>query len=363
MSLTKKEISIKNLKYNLEQIKRSMPNKKICAMVKANAYGHGAVEIVNAIKGEIDFFGVANLAEALEIRKFCHNNILIVGAVEDYAHAIENDISFAIHSKNEMAKLINVMNNYAKSKKARIHIKINSGMNRFGVKSISEFREILRLIDERIELEGVFTHFSTVGSDQDIFNFQARKFNNFLKELPNNISPIVHVGGSGIVLASNNFVKSKMPYIVPNVNPDFDMFRVGIMLYGYGDNGYLNLKKVMKIKTHIVQIQNVKKGEYVGYGTSFKAEKDMTVGIIPIGYADGLSRKLSNIGSVKLKLFYGDKYCLKTCRIIGNICMDLAFIDLTDVDLASIKYVLILDDADKMAKKNWHNILWNIDQF
>ena len=336
-SLTIKKIFKKNLIYNILQIKKQIKNKKVCAMVKANAYGHGLDKVVKGISPYVDYFGVANLQEALQIRKICFSiPILIVGKTTDFLQAINNDISISIFSKEEMLNLLNCVHNYALNYLPKIHIKINSGMNRFGIKNENEFLEVLKLAsDNGVLVEGVFTHFSTVGVDNQVFNNQKKVFENFIKLIPNKINPIIHVGGSACIFKNQN---------------NFDMFRVGIMLYGYGSNK-ISLKKVMSIETEVVDKQIVKSGEHIGYGIKYVAEKDMVVGVIPIGYADGLSRQFSN-GFVKLKIIdENSKIKFRKCKIVGNICMDLTMIDLTDIKSNDkILKVIVMNNADEMAK-------------
>ena len=350
-NLTKKIISKKNLLNNIKWVKELTAKQTlICAMVKANAYGHGLEQVVQAVKEDVDFFGVANLDEALGVRLLAPlSKVLIVGKTDDFIMAIENDISFSIFSLQEMQNLIQKMNNYAGLKIPKIHIKINCGMNRFGVSSISEFQKVYKLaLANNIIVEGVFTHFSTAGVDEEIFVKQKLKFKNFIKEIPNNQLPIIHIGGSGVLLKNNK----KTIYKLPEIDLDFNMVRVGILLYGYSPSKKIDgLKKVMKIESKIVQIISVKKGEYVGYGKNFRAKKDMQVAIVPIGYADGLLRAYSK-GSLKIIKKIGESRKIYNSKIIGNICMDLTMIDVSEVENVEVgDRVIVLDNAEKMANE------------
>ena len=353
-NLTKKIVSKKNLISNVESIKKLLKkNTLICAMVKADAYGHGLTEIVQVIKDEVDFFGVANLNEAIQVKKASNSSqILIVGKTDDYLTAINNDISFSIFSLAQLQDLIQKMNNYAKNiilKTPKIHIKINCGMNRFGVRKLSEFIKIYKLaLENDIVVEGVFTHFSTAGQNDEIFIKQKMKFNSFLKEIPNNQMPIIHIGGSGVIFDAGNH----HPYTLPDINIDFNMLRVGILIYGYSPTKKVDcLKRVMRIESKVVHINSVKKGEYIGYGTNFKAKKDMKVAVVPIGYADGLLRAYSTCGKLKIVKKIDGAKRVYSCNIVGNICMDLTMIDVSDIENVEVgERVIILDNADKMAR-------------
>lgn len=356
-NFTKKIILKNKLLNNVEVIKSKLPNCcKLCAMVKANAYGHGLKEIVEILKNEVDFFGVANLNEALQVKEIADfANILIVGRTSNLLDAIKNEISFAIISKEQFEELIDFLHNYAKlynedlSHKVKIHIKINCGMNRFGLNKLSEFKYIYRqALKNNLCVEGVFTHFPCI-ENKLIYEKQKMFFNMFLKEIPNNQNPIIHIGGSGVILKQKN---KKQIYNLPNVDLDFNMVRVGILLYGYGDDNTINgIKSVMKIESKIVSIIDVKKGEYVGYGSNFKVKNDMKIAVVPVGYADGLPRAFNADGYLKVIYENNGKKISHNCKITGNICMDLTMIDVSAINAKVGDRVIVLSDADVMARK------------
>lgn len=356
-NFTKKIVSKTKLLHNVDLIKSELrPNCRLCAMVKANAYGHGLRSVVEILKDDVDFFGVANLTEALEVKKISNQkDVLIVGRTSDFEKTIKNEISFAIVSKEQFDKLLEFLHNYAKInneslyEKTKIHIKINCGMNRFGINKLSEFSYIYKQsMKFNIKVEGVFTHFPCV-ENVAIFEKQKLFFNRFLKEIPNNQNPIIHIGGSGVIFEPNS---KKSVYQLPNYFVDYNMVRVGILLYGYGDNGKLkNLKHAMKIVSKVVNILNIKKGEYVGYGTNFKAKSDMKIAVVPVGYADGLSRAYGEVGYLKVVIKKDNKKIKIKCPIVGKICMDLTMIDITNIDVQIGDEVIVLDDADMMARK------------
>lgn len=356
-NFTKKIVSKTKLLHNVDLIKSVLrPNCRLCAMVKANAYGHGLRNVVEMLKDDVDFFGVANLTEALEVKKISNQkDVLIVGRTSDFEKTIKNEISFAIVSKEQFDKLLEFLHNYAKInneslyEKTKIHIKINCGMNRFGINKLSEFSYIYKQsMKFNIKVEGVFTHFPCV-ENVAIFEKQKLFFNRFLKEIPNNQNPIIHIGGSGVIFEPNS---KKSVYQLPNYFVDYNMVRVGILLYGYGDKGKLkNLKHAMKIVSKVVNILNVKKGEYVGYGTNFKAKSDMKIAVVPVGYADGLSRAYGEVGYLKVVIKKDNKKIKIKCPIVGKICMDLTMINITNIDVQIGDEVIVLDDADMMARK------------
>lgn len=356
-NFTKKIVSKTKLLHNVDLIKSALrPNCRLCAMVKANAYGHGLRNVVEILKDDVDFFGVANLTEALEVKKISNEkDILIVGRTSDFEKTIKNEISFAIVSKEQFDKLLEFLHNYARInnenlyEETKIHIKINCGMNRFGINKLSEFSYIYKQsMKFNIKVEGIFTHFPCV-ENVAIFEKQKLFFNRFLKEIPNNQNPIIHIGGSGVIFEPNS---KKSVYQLPNYFADYNMVRVGILLYGYGDKGKLkNLKHAMKIISKVVNILNVKKGEYVGYGTNFKAKSDMKIAVVPVGYADGLSRAYGEVGYLKVVIKKGNKKTKIKCPIVGKICMDLTMIDVTNIDVQIGDEVIVLDDADMMARK------------
>lgn len=341
-----KQICKKNLLSNFFEIKKLAKNKKICAVVKANAYGHGSVEVVNMLKQHVDFFAVANVSEGALIRKTTSLPILVLGKTEDFKFALLNSLSISISSLEELQCLVDFMNNYANDLGvffAKIHIKVNSGMNRYGVSTFLEFKKILKLVLEYdfIVLEGVYTHFSTADSDLNFYFKQKKFFEKFISIIPNKLNPIIHVGGSFSVINE------------ANLNSKFDMFRVGLFLYGYGTKE-IKLKKVLKIVCAPSLIRNVKKGERVGYANGYISEKNIKIAVVPIGYADGMQRCFKN---EKLKVCFLDKTgkrCFKLCPIVGNICMDCFMIDVSNI-VGDVVYVEILSDAEKLAKN--HNTI------
>lgn len=302
----------------------ALKSDNICAMVKADAYGHGLKSICQVLKQSVKFFGVASLDEALQIRQLdIKTPVLIVGICNDFQKALQNDISITIDNEKQFLEMLKEVKNAGK--KQKIHIKINSGMNRLGINDKNEFKKILKALtsSKNIIFEGIFTHFATVGSDEIYFNKQLKIFKEFLKLIPPIFNPIKHLGGGDIL----DLIK------IEDIK-DF-MFRVGLKLY-------TTPHSVLKIESKIIKILKLKKGSRVGYSNGYICEKDTKVAIIPLGYADGINRKLSNRGFVKIKN--------KKCKIIGNVCMDMFFTDITQIDCEIGEKVIVFEDAQRWAK-------------
>ena len=327
----------KNLLSNLHFL-QGKTDGKICAMVKANAYGHGAKEVVSILEKEIDFFGVSNQIEAEEIRKITSKDIIVFGICEDYKKAIINDISFAVFSFLHAKKIVELSKRIKSLPK--MHLCLNTGMNRYGIKSFKEFEKTINFLKKHnIELAGIYTHFSSLSCDEDYTKNQKEKFEKLLKVIPKNWKTIKHVGGGQTIFK----------------NIHADMNRVGIELYGYGNE---NLKPILSIESQIVDIQHVKKGEHIGYLCGFTAQKDMTVATIPLGYGDGFCRKLSNKIEVTVN---GQK-----AHGCGNICMDAMMIDVSGITCQIGDKVTMFDDAKIFAKivdTSEYEILTNFSKF
>ena len=310
-----------NLLNNLRFLKNLKPNAKICVMVKANAYGHGVDEIVECLKEQDLTFGVSSQEEAFYLRKLTNKDIIIFGAVDKYEDLINNDIQFALFSFEQLKNIINIAKKI--KNKPKMHLCLNTGMNRYGIKTKSEFLKITRLLQKHgIILAGLYTHFSSLTTDSLYTKMQEEKFYKFCKLLPKKSTIVKHVGGGRTIFSGI----------------EADMYRVGIEVYGYGNK---NLKPVMSVISQIVDIVKVKKNEHVGYLCGFTASKNMIVGAVPIGYADGLPRKLSNYLIVtKSNESYSN---------VGNICMDCFMLD-TKGELRIGDKICVMDNANKLAE-------------
>ena len=329
-----------NLMNNLKKIKKC--NKNICAMVKADAYGHGMNNIIKKIKNEVIFFGVANEDEAIKAKKIAPNtNILIVGKSSNFSKVIVNDISFTIDTLSELSNVLKICK--LKNKQAKIHIAVNTGMNRIGTNDVNKFKNMLDIIDNNsmyLKLEGVFTHCFDADCSKTHFYAQMQSFYEFVK-LVKNSETIIHIGGSFVL-------NHKIPKFV-------NMIRVGYFLYGYGKN---SLNPVMNIKSKIIKIIECKKGDFVGYGNKINIVHDSKIAVVPIGYADGLPRSVSNKYEVTLNG--------KKARVIGNICMDMFMIDVTSLQCNVGDEIIVVKDAlylSKQTNTSPYEILTNFCSF
>ena len=336
MFYTKKIISKNNLMHNFDYVQKTS-GKKICCVIKANAYGNGVENVVKILNKKTYFFAVQNLQEALIVRKFTNKTILILGYCYDIKIAIENNISIMVDS-------VEVLNNIAKinsDKKAKIHIKINTGMNRLGITKIKQFKQILKIIksNKNIIFEGIYTHcFSS--KNKKITDKQIYRFFKYVEKIPSCYNVIKHIGGSNLIYY--------------NLPTQIDCVRVGIMLYGYGDE---KLKPVMQITSKIIKTFEIKKGDYVGYDEKFRATQKTKVAVIAFGYADGFYKQLCY-----KKTFF---ICGKNCRVLGPVCMDMFMLDITDTNAKKFDDVLIFDNAQtwaKMLDKTEYEILTNFNQ-
>ena len=299
-----KIINKDNLVYNVNYLKSFLPKHTLlCAVVKSNAYGHGIHEIVPTLNNCVDYFAVNNNCEALAVRKLTNLPIMTLGKLEEknLQEAILADIEFAISSIEDLKML----ENYCNNKTTNIHLSINSGMNRLGIKNKNELKLIIEKIKKipQIQITGIYSHIGDAHNFTRTYN-QYKKFLDMSSTLP--ASTIRH-------LANTETALIHAPLCM-------DMVRIGIGLYGYG---LPQLKPVMQITSNITAIQEVKKGEYIGYGSKHRASKDCIIATIDIGYADGLPRAWSQNG-----------YALshnKKCPIVANICMNMTIVDVSNI--------------------------------
>ena len=312
-----KFVNIDNIRDNIIKLK-SFSKAKFCAVVKANAYGHG-IEICRGINDLVDFYAVATAKEALTVKKMRLKKKILLLSKFDYKDLnalIKNQIRLTVDTLDDVAHIVSTA--IANKKKAYVHIKINTGMNRLGIKSKSEFLEIYNTLKtcEYVKIEGIYTHYATAESKN---SYKLKRQNAKFLSMINLIPPkelkkiIVHCSNSAGFLKSSKYA--------------YDMVRVGIAMYGYDQTEKLELKPALTIKAKVVKVQDVKKGESVGYGAEFVAPCDMKIAVVAMGYADGFLRQYKD-GYVIIK---GQK-----CKIVGRICMDMFMCDVTHLYLNSL---------------------------
>lgn len=301
---------------------KSITNSRVICVIKANAYGHGALPVAKRLMDEgCDFFAVSSLEEALELRHGGIDcSILVLGYVLPcrIPEAVENDISFALASHDFAKQLCEV----ATEKAPKVHIKLNTGMNRTGFNvchnsgydALTDTIELLK--GKNVKIEGIFSHFAKAESDKAFTQKQLEYYENAVSFInKNGITPdILHICNSEGTLG------------YPSMH--LDCVRLGIHLYGCSSNDENHIP-AMEFYTRIVDVHKLSEGDGVSYGLDFIADKEMKIAVIGAGYADGLFRCLSHKkGAV---LVNGVK-----CPIIGRICMDMAMIDISNVSEAKV---------------------------
>ena len=317
------QINFDNLENNFNIIKqKTAPNVKIMCVIKADAYGHGAVPVAKFLESKADYFAVSNIEEAIELRQADIKTPILILSYTPVKFAdklAQFDITQALISKDYAIKLSSV----AKENNLNIkcHIKIDTGMNRVGFEYDDEFLSEVPLL-KGLEVEGAFTHFACADKDGDKSGrFTSNQFEKFKRALG-----LIESKGFKIKLkhcCNSAATLDKKEY-------HLDMVRPGIILYGLQpskDIDTSSFKPVMSLKCFVSMVKKLHKGECVSYGATFKAKKDMTVATLPVGYADGFIRAFAKGGQV---LFKG-----KRADIIGRICMDQCLIDASDLDLKS----------------------------
>ncbi|MEK5440387.1 MULTISPECIES: alanine racemase [unclassified Fredinandcohnia] len=329
------EVDLDCIFENVKNMKGFLPEQvEVMAVVKANAYGHGDAEVAKtALEAGATHLAVAFIDEAVSLR---HGGIdapiLVLGASRptDVALAAEHNIALTIYSGEWLDE---VLENYQGSTPLTLHLKLDTGMGRLGVKEKGELQTILRKIEQnpQLQLEGVFTHFATADEiDTSYFEQQYRNFQAMLEWIP--FKPkLVH--------CANSATGYRFPDKV------FNMVRLGIGMYGMTpsleikDQLPYELEQAFSFHSKLVHVKRISKGEKVSYGATFTADEDMWVGTVPVGYADGWVRKLQNTNV----LIDGE-----FCQIIGRVCMDQFMVRLPNKLPIGTKVTLIGEQKNKI---------------
>ena len=318
------EVDLKAIAHNIRELRR-ITNPKACfmAVVKANAYGHGIIEVARqSLENGAEALGVANIEEGIQLRKAGIDAPVLIFGYTSPVHAkklIEFDITQTVYSYETSRALSEAVAAYGK--KIKVHIKVDTGMGRVGIlrgikdNSLSEVESISRL--PMLELEGIYTHFATADkSDRSYAGKQFEIFMGFLNQL--RIAgleiPVTHAANSAAII--------NMP------ETHLDMVRAGISIYGLYtseevDRSIIKLKPAMELKTKIIHLKKVPAGFKVSYGTTYETEKPTTVATVSIGYADGLNRLLSSKGRMLV--------CGHSAPIVGRVCMDMTMLDVGEI--------------------------------
>ena len=356
------EINLDALGCNFDAVRNTLPeNTKILAVVKANAYGHGAVGVAKFLEDKADYLAVAATDEALELRKNGVNcPILILGHIPygDYDNIVKYNITPTISDYYE-AELLSKAAVKA-GVIAPLHIAVDTGMNRIGFPLNSESVKDIKAINDlsNIKIEGIFSHLAAADmSDKTYTRKQIEKFDDFVNTLSEIgvDAPIKHLYNSAGIA---------------DLEKRYDMVRQGIILYGLkpsDDVEFNNIavpQPVMSMKTRVVQVKTLSAGESISYGCTYTTEKETIVATLCAGYADGVTRVLSNNGEVLIRC--------KRAKIIGRVCMDQFMVDVTDIpdveagDTATIfgtdgEESISVDEIAKKANTINYEIICNIN--
>ena len=331
------EISLEAIGHNIREVKKRLPEGvKLLGVVKANAYGHGAVPVASYLENQVDYFATATIEEAVELRENgISAPILILGYVSpsQYGDLVEYDITQTIDS---YAQALALEKEAARqNRKAKAHLAVDTGMTRIGFQvTENDADEAAKIADlPHSELEGMFTHFSCADQEDKTYcSMQMEKYDKMTALLAERgvTIPLRHICNSAGIMEFDDH--------------RFEMVRSGIITYGIYPSEEvkkerLDLIPALSWKSHVIHVKEVGPGIGVSYGATYVTEKPMTrIATVSAGYADGYPRALSNQGCV---LIHGKK-----APIIGRICMDQMMVDVTDIPDVQVEDVVTLVGTD-----------------
>ena len=331
------EISLEAIGHNIREVKKRLPEGvKLLGVVKANAYGHGAVPVASYLENQVDYFATATIEEAVELRENgISAPILILGYVSpsQYGDLVEYDITQTIDS---YAQALALEKEAARqNRKAKAHLAVDTGMTRIGFQVTEhDADEAAKIADlPHVELEGMFTHFSCADQEDKTYcSMQMEKYDKMTALLAERgvTIPLRHICNSAGIMEFDDH--------------RFEMVRSGIITYGIYPSEEvkkerLDLIPALSWKSHVIHVKEVGPGIGVSYGATYVTEKPMTrIATVSAGYADGYPRALSNQGCV---LIHGKK-----APIIGRICMDQMMVDVTDIPDVQVEDVVTLVGTD-----------------
>ncbi len=326
------EVNLENFKYNIEQIRKLANNTKLMPVIKANGYGTHINKNLEIIK-EFDIIAVAIVDEAIELRDLGYAGEIFVlnqPSIQEIDKIIDYKITVGICSL-EFVRNVN--------EKMKIHLEIETGMGRTGV-SLEELETFILEVkkNENLEVEGIYSHLSSADFDEEYTHEQLYKFEEAKKIAEKSFKNIKYFH----ISASNGILNYKEGL--------YNLVRPGIIMYGYPsfDGIKINIKPVAKLKSKITFLKEVEEGTSISYSRKFITKRKTKVATVPIGYADGIRRILTNSGEVVIKG--------KKAQIIGTVCMDSFMVDVTDIPSVNIgEEVYIWDNKiitlEELAKK------------
>ncbi|MBO5011329.1 MAG: alanine racemase [Elusimicrobiaceae bacterium] len=328
------EVDLKKMARNLHKVRERVGNVKILTLLKANAYGHGAVPVGLYLQENnlCDFFGVASVEEGLALRQAGVTlPILVLGSIypfEAFEYAIKNDLAITIASQAAADAVCEIAAKVGK--KALCHVKQDTGMGRIGTRRANVFGVIETLAkNPNVILDGLYTHLSSADTDPAFTEEQVGYFRDTL----------TNVKLHGIHI--NHVHMAASPGVAARTDIYFDMVRPGHAAFGL-DEGY---EPVLSFKTRVVYVKDVPAGSSISYGRSFIAQKAMKVATLPVGYGDGYLRAFSNKAEVLIKG--------KRRRVLGNVTMDMMMVDITDAPEVSVG-----DEAVLAGRQGDEEITW-----
>lgn len=342
---TEAKIDLDAVEYNYKNTRAKLPqNCKLLGVIKADAYGHGSVELAKFLENKCDFFGVACIEEAVELKKAdIKTPILILGYVAPafYDLVVKYDVSIPVFSYKTAKALSDEA--VKQGKTVSFHFCIDTGMSRIGFQVNEENADVCKQICAlpNIEAEGLFSHFATADeTDLTKALAQREKYKSFVGMLEKRDVhiPIKHLNNSAGIM---------------NFDEYFDMCRMGIILYGLYpseevDKSLLDINPVMSWLTHISHIKTLEPGREISYGGTYKTAEERVIATIPVGYADGYPRCLSNKGRVIVNGQYAP--------IVGRVCMDQFMVDVSGIDGAEVDSVVTLVGRDGDAQLSMEEV-------
>lgn len=329
------EINLDAIEHNFNELKNCVEdNIKLCAVIKADGYGHGAVPLAKLLQDKADYFAVATADEAIELRNAgIKNPILILSYihVDDAQALITNDVCMTVFSLDAAEKLEKEAARLGKN--ALIHIAIDTGMTRIGFAlNDSSVQDILAIQNlPHISIQGVFSHYACADmTDKSTSAMQTKRYCDFVKKCED----------AGVRFPIHHLCNSAG---ISEFDKHFDMVRMGISLYGLYpsdeiDQTKIDLHPAMTYKSHVTHVKDVPPGEGISYGHTYKTTETRRIATVSAGYADGYPRALSNQGKVIVRGQYAP--------IVGRVCMDQFMIDVTDIPSVTVDDEVILWGSD-----------------
>ncbi len=347
------EINLDAIKNNWLEITKEYPEYSyFIAVIKGDAYGHGMYVAKQLEECRATYLAVSSLEEAIEARKYAFKTpilCLIPIPIERVGDALANKITLTITDYEYAKKLVSL-----NVKNVKVHLKLDTGMNRLGFKDKTEFmKTYIYLKRHKIMVEGLFTHFATIGMYDPYFDQQVAKFKELTSDLDLKEIPIVHVGSSVILLTHpkldfcNGFRVGALLYgynVAPSLNTHQPKDRLRLLKFNYYHhknqlsefhfNKKINVQPALSFVSYFVQIKEVKKGEHIGYGASYQATDDMIIGILPVGYNNGIGTNPNRYVLINNKKYF----------FVGGIGMNMSMVKIDEsVTLKSPVYLVNQD--------------------